>query len=183
MLFRSFSKIIALPVALLILIFAVKEYKLFESNIKWKEAKILTTTGMYGEAIPKYTEIYQDYRENSDFLLNYGGALYFGGKYRKALKVLNKAKKYNSSNNLYILLGNVYNELGNYTQAETSYKRAVNIIPNRLYPRYLLVKSYIKANNNKKAKKLAEEVISMKAKFLSVAEKQIKSELTQLLKK
>ncbi len=178
----KFLKIIAFPFALLIVIFAVEEYKMFESNKKWKEAKMLTATGIYDEAIQKYEEIYQDYKENGDFLLNYGGALYFNGEYRKALKVFNETKKYNSSNNLYILLGNVYNALSNYKKAEASYKKAINIIPNRLYPRYLLVKSYIKANNYKKAIELAKIVLSMKAKFLSTAEQQIKSELIQLLK-
>ena len=176
------SKVYMLAAMILISFFAVKEYKLFESNKKWKEAKILTSAGIYKEAIQKYYEIYNDYDKNGDFLVNYGGALYYSGKYKEALVVLSKAKNYNSSNNLYILLGKIYHDLGNYKRAELSYKKAINIIPNRLYPKFLLVKSYLKNNNYKKAKQLAEGIINMEAKFESTAEKQIKNELSELLK-
>lgn len=175
------SKVYVFAAMILILFLAVKEYKLFESNKEWKEAKILTSAGIYKRAVQKYSDIYNDYDKNGDFLLNYGGALYFSGKYKEALNILNNAKNYNSSNNLYILLGNVYNDLEGYKLAELSYKKAINIIPNRLYPKYLLVKSYLKAKKNNKAKRLAEEVINMKAKFSSTAEKQIKNELVHLL--
>ena len=46
-----------------------------------------------------------------------------------------------------------YKEMGNYRKAENMYIRALQIVPNRHYPLYLLMKLYKDNGQTEKAKK------------------------------
>ncbi len=155
--------------------------KQYEANKKWKEAKKLSLIANYKNAIKTYSKIYAEYKSDGLFLLNYGGTLSLAGEHKKALIKLEEATRNNSSNKLYILLGNSYTALEEYEIAERYYKHSSNIIPNRLYPKYMLVKSYVNGNEIGKAKRLAIEILNMKEKISSNATNQIKNEIREIL--
>ncbi|PIQ08105.1 MAG: hypothetical protein COW71_13520 [Ignavibacteriales bacterium CG18_big_fil_WC_8_21_14_2_50_31_20] len=177
----AYLKIISLISAVLIFLFSLNTINSYKANINWQKAKIYSQLKMYDKAINFYSYSYNILKNNGDFLLNYGGTLSLFGRDKEAITILEKAKNLNSSNNLYVLLGNSYSAINNYENSEKAYTKAINIIPNRLYPKYMLVKMYVKNNKRDKAKNLALQIINSKAKVTSLAEKEIKKEMQELL--
>jgi tetratricopeptide (TPR) repeat protein len=80
-------------------------------------------------------------------------------------------------------MGEAYSNLGNYQKSERCFLHAIALMPNRMYPRYLLAKLYIKSHQIKKAKLLANEINSMPIKIESSATAEMKTEINELIKK
>ena len=153
----------------------------YKANINWQKAKMFSQLKIYDRALNYYTYGYNELKTNGDFLLNYGGTLSLAGNDKEAITILEKAKNLNSSNNLYILLGNSYTAISKFEYAEKAYKKAINIIPNRLYPKYMLAKMYLKADKREEAKIMAKKIIESNSKVFSTAESEIKNEMKKLL--
>ncbi len=64
--------------------------------------------------------------------------------------------------------------------AEKYYKLSINLIPNRLYPNYLLAKFYLDTEQIEKAKMIADNVLEMEAKVNSSASEDIFKEMKNI---
>lgn len=166
---------------LLLVILTIHTTESYTANKKWQNAKLLSGYMKYDSAIKYYSESYEKLNSNGRFLLNYGGTLSLAGNHNKAIEILKEAQNYNSSNNLYILLGNSYTELNRFDEAEKSYLKAINSIPNRLYPKYKLAQMFLKADRVNEAKELALDILNRGAKVPSRAEDEIKTEMKKIL--
>jgi tetratricopeptide (TPR) repeat protein len=79
---------------------------------------------------------------NENFLFTYGQALNKIGDYEKSDSILMIGTKISNDPMFWNMLGNNSLEQGNYLEAEARYKTAFYMVPNRLYPLYLLAKLY-----------------------------------------
>ena len=163
-------------------LFINEEQKKNKNYQRWNKILLYSQYQDYAEAIINCEYLYNDLKYSGHFLLNYGGILALNGEYSKAINVLNEAKKINSEPNLFILLANCYKELEEFDDAENNYLIAVNIIPHKLYPKYLLTILYIKNNKKADAIAIAGEIMQIKEKIPSSATKQIKEEIKSILK-
>ena len=64
-----------------------------------------------------------------------------------------------------------------FERAVQNYKFASNMIPNLFYPKYLLVKSLIKAGEKENAIRLGNELINRNPKIINTAALQMKNEI------
>ena len=66
--------------------------------------------------------------------------------------------------------------MGEYSEAEKMYTRALQIVPNRHYPLYLLMKLYKESGHNQKAKDIAIEILKKPVKIHSTAIREMREE-------
>ncbi len=144
------------------------------------KAEQLFQAERYTEAIKAYQKIPYISPTN---LLVYGKALALNGQHRAAIAIYEQAKKQMSEPFLCNNLGISYQAVKAYRQAEKNYRLSHQMIPNLIYPQYLLAKLYIEEGNDLKAKIQAIEVINMPVKAYSEAAEEMKNEMKSYLHK
>lgn len=145
-----------------LLVSVVKMWAIFE----WKTA--------YENIIAEETKAYRTYRQiypimscNGAFLYNYGVELFSIGSYEDGVAMLEKAKRYGNSLELYEYTGKSYLSLGNYEKAEENFKKATYISPKKIAPLKDLLDFYKQTNQILKAKEVALKIISQPVKVQS----------------
>jgi len=144
-------------------------------------AKVLNQD--FDNGITDYKKAYIYLGNNGKFLFYYGSSYFLNQEYSKSVLFLQKAVDLRSDPNAFIMLGNSYNALKNYDKAEKAYQTAANIIPSRLYPKYLLANLYIKMNQTNKAILMAKTILNSREKVPTTAGKEIKTKMKVLIKK
>jgi tetratricopeptide (TPR) repeat protein len=103
-------------------------------------------------------------------------------KFEESNRILNKALQEESDPFLLTTEGDNYKGLKDYLNAEKCYTQAMFMIPNRLYPRYLLVKLYLVKGDTSKAITEADQLLNMKEKASSMDTWYMKEEMKDVLK-
>jgi O-antigen ligase len=183
--FTLYSKLFK-PASIIVLViaslFAVKYLHLYETYYRWNIGFIAAKSGYFDVAEKEYGNLLPELENNGEFLFLYGASLSAVGKYNDAIKYLEKAKQNYSDPNLYITLGQTYAKLNNFIKAENNIIHANNIIPHKLFPKYLLAKLYYNNNEPGKAIITANEIINLEAKIKTTASEEIKIEMKELIK-
>ena len=81
---------------------------------------------------------------------------------------------------LYNIMGQNYQALEQYQQAEACFFKAANIVPNRLYPYYLLTKLYHEMGDDEKVNEMANIVLTKEPKVNSTAIREMRQEVREL---
>ena len=136
---------------------ALKDWRQAATYIQLQETK----------ALKLYESSYPILKDNGDFLFNYGAELSTLGYHTQSLEILDLAKKRFNHIDLHLFQGNNHLALKQYKMAEDCYLMASNMIPNRFYPKYLLVKLYQETNQLNRARNFAKEIISANPKVPS----------------
>lgn len=118
----------------------------------------------------------QDYH----FLFIYGQSLNKTGNYEKSDSVLKMGAKISSDPMFWNVMGNNSLAVGKYRDAEECYKHAFYMVPNRLYPLYLLAKLYHTEDNAVKFLNMAEMVETFVPKVESVNTESLRMEIREL---
>ncbi|MCZ4243314.1 O-antigen ligase family protein [Pedobacter punctiformis] len=155
--------------------------KLRKSFINLTKANRVYQTQNYQLAALYYHEEYYLQNQNAVYLLQYGKTLYMQGKVVEAIKILKRAMAKENSVLVQLTLGECYQRIKAYNSSEESYFAAHNMVPNLLYPQYLLTKLYYEQGRKKEANNLAKKLINRKEKIDSPASKEIKKELMELI--
>ena len=179
-LITAFSSIL---IFILIVFFANREIRNYNSLQQWQIAKLLSLSQSYSSAIPIYKQEYTQLNKNGNFLLNFGGTLSLAGEHKKAIQILEKGAELNTDPNLYLSLGNSYSTIGDLIKAKECYLTASNMVPNQFFPKYLLAKLYYDSGDINRFNDLANEIIVSKPKIASSAILQMKSEIKHLMGK
>lgn len=132
-------------------------------------------------ALAAYEDAYHIMHNNGRFLFYYGSALSLNGDIEKCAEILKEAENRTSDPNVFILLGNNYKEMNDFSKARIAYRHAINTIPSRLYPRYLMVKLLMDFGHKAEAYVWANEVLNTKEKVVSLATKEIKDEMRLII--
>ncbi len=150
---------------------------------QWQKASTNYQYGDYKSSIEQYAKAYTRLNKEGDFLMNYGKALSMVKQNKKAMQILEEAKRYLNTTIIETALGDAYKGLKQYNKAEIAYKRAANMIPVRFYPLYLQAKLYEENEENDKAIAMANTILNKKIKIPSTAIKEIKAEMKKILTK
>ena len=148
----------------------------YKAYINWKDASDIYNVRAYKESLEDFEFSYPTLRRNGEFIVQYGKALEMAGLYFDASKLLEKAARNMNNTSLYISLGNIYKEMGEFLKSENYYQNAHNMIPSRLYPMYLLLKLYDEYDVPDKALSIAKAVLKKESKIPSKAVNEIKEE-------
>ena len=154
--------------------------------------------GMYKEAVQNYEPLYPYLNDQIQFLFEYGRSLSqdsqgIAGQARndsaqvrhdrltKSNEVLQQAMKISCDPMLYNVMGENYQAMKEYNKAEEYLLKSTRIVPNRLYPYYLLMKLYIKNGDVIKARETAGIVLTKEPKVQSQAVREMREEARKIM--
>jgi O-antigen polymerase len=138
-------------------------------------------TDQYPEAIRRYEKLYPDIEKDAPNLMIYAKALALDGQHQKAIKIYEQALKYLADPFFCNNSGLSYQSIGDFKKAEIMYQKSSRMIPNLIYPRYLLAKLYIQNKELDKAIIIAREIVNLPVKVYSEAGNEMRMEMTDFL--
>jgi O-antigen polymerase len=139
--------------------------------------------GIYEEAVIRYEKLFEQFKNDGDFLTQYGKSLGFLKQSAKAIETLKQATRHLNTTIVCSSLGQLYEQTGNPSAAEMLYLEAWYMVPNRLYPKYQLATLYNQMGARERAYVLAKELLMMPTKVESTATKEIRSWAKELTAK
>jgi O-antigen polymerase len=173
---------IAKSFLLLISILLVVHFCFYYSyKFKSNEAFHLKRAGFKQRAIKQYAALNTSYITDGDALYSYAQELYYSNQLQLAKEVINKAKRYYSSNDVYKLSAAIEAELQNYIQAEKDYKTAVYMVPNRMISRKNLLDFYLERKDTTNAIYWANSIINMPVKINSEITRNMQQKIKEIL--
>jgi O-antigen polymerase len=148
-----------------------------------RHAVNLAVNKQYAEATAALDEVTEKYRDNAEYYHTRGNIAYFNNNKTDALAAYKKAAGFTSTPELYQQMGNCCAELQQYQEAVMQYETALNIQPNRITPRWLLMTVYIRLRDSANTLRLAKEIVSMEEKLPSPQIDMYKKTATNIIKK
>ncbi len=141
---------------------------------QWKVADDAHLIGDYKKSLILLNQQKDILSSNGSFLTYLGKELFLNEDIISSINVMEKAKSYSSDPIIFYTLGQCYSIMKKNAESDQNFNVAINISPNRLYPRYLLLKHYININDIDKAAMQAQIIISIDEKVKSKATDDIK---------
>jgi O-antigen ligase len=173
--------IIAVLFFLLTSLCLYNRFPIYSAYKKWNSAKVLYYNNHLEEAIKKYEEATSYLKDKEGFMLEYSSVLSDMREYDISIKVLQKASRISGNPMIYNRIGKNYQAMKDYKHAEESYTKAARIVPNRLYPWYLLTKLYNETGQKEKAQETAKVVLTKETKVRSLAIREMREEVKKYL--
>jgi hypothetical protein len=152
-----------------------------QAHQDWQDAVHSYKAGLYAESVEKYEKLYPFLKFNGEYLMNYGKALSMAENDEKAVRVLEDARNYYSSAIIETASGDSYKRLKRYDKAAADYRNADDMVPSRLYPKYLLAKLYLESGDEAAAFDEAKKILRMDVKIHSRATEEIKLEMRNIM--
>jgi len=152
-----------------------------KATAAWSNAAILYHLRYFEQVALDYAQLYPLLKDRSEFLLEYGQALHQTGEYTQCHDILSQGALLSSDPLFYNLMGINYKEQKNHIAAEAYYRYAFDMVPNRLYPLYLLMKLYAETDQQDQAYEAAQKVINFTPKIDSPVVREMKREAKELL--
>lgn len=172
---------------LLLLVVSIPTIYILRKSISVKRdivsAQQMCAVELYEDGINLVSRNYSKIFHNPYMLQNYAFMYIKRREYSKAIKILNRAEKVGCSPNILYLKAFCYEKIRDVVRAELTYKEAINRIPIKLYPYYMLTKLYSKYYYNDKNRviEMAQIALNKKLKKESVAGNEMKEEIHQIL--
>ena len=153
----------------------------YKTYKEWNDTKRLYHSGLYKDITDDYERFFPELKGEIKFLFEYAQVLAKSEQYEKSNDILKHAIKISCDPMLYNIMGKNYQALRQYGEAEQSLMKAANMVPNRLYPYYLLAKLYHEMGQPEKLREMADIVMTQKPKVDSEAISEMREELRKLL--
>lgn len=158
-----------------------KDY--YRAYQKWSKAQMFYKNKAYEAALEVYEPLYPLLKHKPEFLFEAAQCLNKTGQYEKANEYLKRAVLLSSDPMLYYVMAKNEQCLGKYRQAEKHLLHAIDILPERIYPYYLLMNLYTEPSYFQPAKlKMAiDSILTKKPKVESSAIKEMKEKARSML--
>lgn len=158
----------------------------------WWTAETKTRVEAYGEYralsgiqdaafVDDFRKNYDRLKDRPEYLFTYGKALRELERYNDSNAALRQGTRVSCDPMFHVMMGNNYLDLGATREAETAYRKAFSLLPNRVYPLYRLMKLYEATGKNEKARDMARRITAFRAKVDSPAVRKMKEEAEDLL--
>ena len=129
----------------------------------------------------RYAELYDALRHDPRYLFDYAKCLTDDEQYAEAIPLFEAAAQLSADPMIYNVMGRCHQEMGNYTKAEECFIHSSRILPERLYPFYLLMKLYGVSGDEEKQLEYARVVMTKEPKVDSQAVKDMKKEAEEVI--
>lgn len=156
-------------------------------NHKQMKERMLSESDYLMMAGVNYVAFVDDYYEllplmasNEHFLFDFAKILASDRRYNDSNAMLRLGTLVSCDPMFYVIQGNNYSEMGFYQDAEHAYKKAFDIMPNRIYPLYKLMLLYNKQGDTEKTNDIARKVMAFNEKVISPATEDIKKRAIQI---
>lgn len=167
---------------LISLIVCISQLRLVQSHLQLKEAERRYKQKDLEGSLTIYKRLDEQLSRSEGYRLQYGKALMRAKRFDESIEQFTKAQALTSNPEVFINKGYCYNKLGYRIEAEQCYMMAMNIQPNRLAPKYSLMKLYQQYKDSTKALEMASLIIGMEPKVQSKKVTFYKNEAKKLLK-
>ncbi|MCC8145818.1 MAG: O-antigen ligase family protein [Bacteroidales bacterium] len=170
--------------SLLVLFTAIcvyKQYPVYNAYKQWNRDKVFYNVGLYKDTSDSYKELYPYLKDDIKFLFEYAQSLAKSDQYAESNEVLGRAMQISCDPMLYNIKGKNYQAMKEYTEAEANFIKSTQIVPNRLYPYYLLAKLYDEMGLKAEACRMAKIVGTKEPKVMSTAVKEMRREMEALI--
>ena len=166
--------------ALAIVCFAITTNKLIpikKAESEWHKAEVLYKHDRYDMTVRRYAELLPYLSSNHKFLFQYGRALLKTGEYRLSDSILHIGAAISCDPMFWNLIGQNQQALKNYSKAEESFLHAHTMLPNRLYPLYLLLILYKESGQVMRFQETLPYVNAFKPKIESHLTEEMRKEI------
>lgn len=131
--------------------------------------------------LDEYQEMYEEMKGNPDYLFTFGSALRKAGRYNDSNAALCQGTRVSCDPMFYVVMGHNYHDLGAAREAEAAYRKAIRMVPGRLYPCYRLMKFYEAEGRTTEAADMARHIVETVPKVDSPAVRDMKEEARKIL--
>lgn len=160
------------------------QYAYYQVNKEWKKMRSLYTMKAYESIVDDYKRLYQKLNYNPKFVFEYAVALNATEQRKRADTVLSRGLQISCDPMFYNVKGRNHHEMGEFNRAETAYINSTHLLPERIYPYYLLTKLYADSANYQPRKmyQAAIAVLEKEPKVHSMAINEMREEVRKILK-
>jgi O-antigen ligase len=148
---------------------------------EWKSIKMLYRMELYEDAATDYAPPWEELKQETEYLFEYGRSLNQAGQYEKSNEVLELGTRVSNDPMFRNVMGNNYKALGDWSSADLSYEEAFFILPDRIYPLYLRAKLSFEKGDTLEGLSRARRIVDFVPKVESSATKEMKAEMQGLL--
>lgn len=152
---------------------------------EWEKIRPFYTMKAYKNIIDQYARLYPQLNHDPKFVFEYAVMLNAEKRYEQADSILSRGLRISCDPMFYNVKGRNYHEMGAYRKAEACYMNAICLLPERIYPYYLLTKLYADSAAGYPAEKMqwaASIVLKKEAKVHSTAIDEMRDEVEKILK-
>ena len=155
-----------------------------QAKKEWKKLQPLYSMKAYESVADSYTKLYPLLNHEPKFVFEYGMILNAVGQKEEANTVLDRGLERSCDPMFYNVKGRNYREMGEYEKAESCYIISTRLLPERIYPYYLLTKLYADTANYQpeKMRGAAIAVLEKEPKVHSLAIREMRDEVKKILK-
>lgn len=148
---------------------------------QWSDVRVWASSGRYDYAAEDGARFLTAMQWDFRFLYDYGYALHKTGDYRRSNEILGLGMQISSDPIFWVIAGKNYEATDDLRAAEVAYLHAHYMIPDRVYPLYLLAKLCFKSGQTEKARVYGQRVIVRTPKVESVQTREMQAEIRELL--
>ena len=180
----SFALLLAGALCSVSVICAIRQRAFYEAEKEWKAQRALYKRKAYASVMNDYAELYPVLDHKRKFVFEYGMILNATGEKAKADSIFGRGLEISCDAMFYNVKGRNYHEMGEYVKAGDCYINSTWLLPERIYPYYLLVKLYADPANYQPEKMIraANAVLQKEPKVHSMAVTEMRDEVRKILK-
>jgi O-antigen ligase len=148
---------------------------------EWSSLQLYYHTGQYHDLVYDYRDLYPLLSHQKQFLFEYGRCLSAAGMYEEGNRMFGQYLHYGNDPMVHNCMGNNYKSMKEFEKAEAAYRYASQLIPNRHYPVFLLMKLYHETGQDEKAAATAGYLLDKPVKIHTKAIDEMKQEALKIL--
>jgi O-antigen polymerase len=157
--------------------------KITLANYRNNQGAVYATKGNAENAIAALHPLSNQLNEYESYWINYGNVLFSKKDYKNALTKYNKAKSLTSNPIVYLRSGYCDEQIGNHVSAASNYELAVQLEPQKIEARYLLMHLYNSVADTARTVFYAKEILDLPIKIQTNRAYFYKKEANLTLKK
>lgn len=160
-----------------------RQKKYHQARKEWQSLQPLYNMKAYERVNNDYAKLYSLLNHNPKFVFEYGMILNGIEQNEKAEQIFARGIEISCDPMFCNVRGRNYHEMRRYEEAEACYVHSTYLLPERIYPYYLLTKLYGDSANYqpKKMRQAAQAVLEKEPKIHSQAIDEMRSEVRKLL--
>ena len=157
----------------------------YEVYKRWGRMQMLYNNKAYELVAEDYHDLHGKLKHKPEFLFEEAQCLSKTGQYTEAIRVLERAKRLSGDPMIRYMIAKNRQAVGDYPEAERELLQAIGILPERLYPYYLLAKLYAEPEFHQadKFQAAAQSLLFKEPKVESTAIREMKAEIKNILEK
>ncbi len=150
------------------------------AEAEWSKTDYWYRQEYYNYVVEDGDSLMPKLEHNYRSLFEYGQSLNREGQYSKSDSVLKLGAAISSDPMFWNVMGNNSLAQGKYDEAEERYRHAFAMVPNRLYPLYLMAKLYDAEGDTLKFLNVAKQMESFSAKIESANTEKLRNEIIEI---